>query len=79
VDADLEISVRNGAVNAASLSFGPRGESQASQLDLSNDLGGHKIHEISDWKLPMNKALSKVDSNTKSRLIEWLNKMLPRV
>jgi lipoate-protein ligase A len=73
---NLELSVRYGSINGATLSVGDSG---TSQRDLGESLTGHKVHEIADWEGIMDKALSEVSPDQRVRLIKWFNKMLPSV
>ncbi|EGP83098.1 unnamed protein product [Zymoseptoria tritici ST99CH_3D1] len=78
LNANLELSVRNGVVNGVSLSYKASGTSSTSQDDLDG-LIGCKIHEIEHWGAVMDRALSGMDSAEKSSVVAWLNKMLPKV
>ncbi|CAK1362558.1 putative lipoate-protein ligase A [Cercospora beticola] len=69
----LDLSVRYGAVNGASLKLGD------SSRDISQALKDVKVHEVSDWASVMRPALAQagIESTQETSLYRWLNTMLP--
>ena len=72
-DGKLELSVRYGAINGASL------QNAGAVEDISEGLLGAKVHEVSNWEQTLRPTLHKagVDESKQSSIGLWLNKMLP--
>lgn len=72
-DAKLDLSVRYGAINGASL------EKDGPVEDISEALVGLKVHEVSNWEEIVKPTMQKagLDATKQSTLGLWLNKMLP--
>ncbi|EME44716.1 hypothetical protein DOTSEDRAFT_63066 [Dothistroma septosporum NZE10] len=78
IDADLEISVRYGAIMGGSLAVSAEGGASDRTQTLGSGWLGRRVHEIQSWESEMSTDLQGLDAWQRSRLLEWLEKMLPR-
>ncbi|KAK4610552.1 Putative lipoate-protein ligase A [Fulvia fulva] len=78
LDADLELSVRYGAITDGALTIGAEGGASDQKHALDSRMIRRKVHEVDSWESAMGITLDHLDSWQRGRLIEWLEKMLPR-
>lgn len=70
----LELSVRYGAIADGSVA---REDASISTMELPKSLIGLKLHEVQSWEDEFCSQLQHVGPVERSKLAEWLHRMLP--
>lgn len=78
MDVDLELTVRYGAITHGTLTLHADGGASDRQRQLSGNIIGAKVHEVQSWDEALSSELDALDPWQRQRLVEWLERMLPR-